>query len=120
MFTSIVDITELTITLISTIEDNLEMTDSNHEPAIGICFLELAEGFEFDVYYRYAEAFNENCRQGLTDLLSRPDAQKIMSTAGHGFVEAVKFYFPKLLLEPFYHCMLYFDYIKVSSCDIKF
>lgn len=49
----------------------------------------------------------------LEELLCRPDIELTVSTAGHGFVEAVKFYFPKLLLEPFYHCRQYFEYITV-------
>jgi len=73
------------------------------------------QNWEFEVYDRYAEAFNEDCQRQLNELLSQPDIEAPLSTAGHGFLEAVKFYFPKLLLEPFYHCIQYFEYIKVST-----
>ena len=43
VFQSIEDITELTITLISQVEDTIEMTEPNQVPAVGVCFLELAE-----------------------------------------------------------------------------
>lgn len=112
-FDSIDEITELTITLISMIEDIQEMSEPNQVPGIGSCFLELAENGEFDVYVRYAEAFTNGCQNELTELLSRPDVETTVSTAGHGVFEAVKFYFPNLLLEPFHHCPQYFDYIKV-------
>lgn len=72
------------------------------------------QNWEFEVYERYADAFNEDCRRMLEELLCRPDIEVTVSTAGHGFVEAVKFYFPKLLLEPFYHWRQYFDYIPVK------
>jgi len=65
------------------------------------------------VYDRYAEAFNDSCQRELTGILSQHDIESALSTAGHGYVEAVKFYFPKLLLEPFHHCVQYFEYIKV-------
>jgi len=65
------------------------------------------------VYDRYSEAFNDECRKRLDELLSRPDIESKVSTAGHGIMEVVKFYYPKLLLEPFYHCTQYFDFIKV-------
>ena len=82
-------------------------------------FLLFLQNWEFEVYDRYAEAFNEDCQRQLDELLSQPDIEATLSTAGHGFVEAVKFYFPKLLLEPFYHCTQYFEYIKVCLYKIR-
>lgn len=119
VFQTLEDIAELTVSLISQVEDVTEMTDSNQTPLIGICFLELAEDSEFDVYDRYVECFNDKCRKDLEKLLCRPDIEVTVSTAGHGFVEAVKFYFPKLLLEPFYHGRQYFDYISVSNSNLS-
>ena len=54
-----------------------------------------------------------NCRERLYTLLQRSDATHSFSSAGHGFKEAVKYLLPKLLLGPIYHCLHYFDVIKV-------
>ncbi len=43
VFLSLEDIAELTVSLISQVEDITEMTDSNQTPLIGVCFLETAE-----------------------------------------------------------------------------
>lgn len=43
VFQSLEDIAELTISLISQVEDVTEMTDSNQTPLVGVCFLETAE-----------------------------------------------------------------------------
>lgn len=52
-------------------------------------------------------------REVLTGMLSRPEANAALRAAGHGFKEAVKYYLPKLLMQPVWHGFLYFDYIKV-------
>jgi len=52
-FRCIEDIAELTITLISTIEDTVEMTEPNYAPAVGICLLELAEVSVLNIDYIY-------------------------------------------------------------------
>lgn len=63
---------------------------------------------------RYAKDVNGPAsREVLTNLLSRHEANTCLRAAGHGVKEAVKYYLPKLLLQPVWHCFLYFDYIKV-------
>lgn len=99
---------------------------------------ELAEGEEFEVYSRYArDITSSESRDALQNLLNRHDVSvkrmpKIianrngktepictftqsskLTTAGHGFREAVKFYLPKLLLGPIWHAFLYLDYVKM-------
>lgn len=74
---------------------------------------ELAEGEEFEVYSRYArDITSHESREALQSLLNRHDSTKL-TTAGHGFREAVKFYLPKLLLGPIWHAFLYLDYVKM-------
>ena len=48
IFSNINDITELTTTLIGSLEDTLEMSEDGQVTAIGSCFEELAEAEEFE------------------------------------------------------------------------
>ena len=43
IFSNILDVHELTQTLLSSLEDTLEATEENGVPLIGLCFEELAE-----------------------------------------------------------------------------
>lgn len=114
LFSNITDIYEITVTLLGSLEDIMEIAEEKQTPTVGPCFEELAEAAEFDVYIKYARDINSPAsREVLTNLLSRPEANAALRAAGHGFREAVKYYLPKLLLQPIWHCFLYFDYIKV-------
>ncbi|EZA51345.1 protein son of sevenless isoform X2 [Ooceraea biroi] len=114
LFSNILDIYEVTVTLLGSLEDIMEITEEKQTPTVGSCFEELAEAAEFDVYIKYARDINSSAsREVLTKLLSRPEANAALRAAGHGFKEAVQYYLPKLLLTPIWHCFLYFDYIKV-------
>ncbi|XP_024936708.1 protein son of sevenless isoform X2 [Cephus cinctus] len=114
LFSNIMDIYEVTVTLLGSLEDIMEITEEKQTPTVGSCFEELAEAAEFDVYIKYARDMNSpGSRDVLTRLLSRSEANAALRAAGHGFKEAVKYYLPKLLMQPVWHCFLYFDYIKV-------
>jgi son of sevenless-like protein len=41
IFSNVTDVTELTMTLIGSLEDTLEMTEEGNSPAVGSCFEEL-------------------------------------------------------------------------------
>ncbi|XP_055644314.1 protein son of sevenless isoform X2 [Toxorhynchites rutilus septentrionalis] len=113
IFSNIMDIYEVSVTLLGSLEDVIEMSQEQTPPCIGSCFEELAEAAEFDVYAKYAKDITSvQAKDALANLLSRPEANSLMS-AGHGFREAVKFYLPKLLLGPIGHAQLYLDYIKI-------
>lgn len=112
IFSNIFDIYELTVTLLGSLEDVIEMSqDQKTTPYIGSCFEELAEAEEFDVYVKYANDITSyQAKDALSNLLSKPKAQSLMA-AGHGFREAVKFFLPKLLLTPIGHAFVYIEYV---------
>ena len=98
IFSNINDITELTTTLIGSLEDTLEMSEDGQVTAIGSCFEELAEAEEFEVYEKYArDVLNVDSRTKFEELLSQQDVSDKLQSSGQGFREAVKFYLPKLL-----------------------
>lgn len=112
IFSNIIDIYELTVTLLGSLEDVIEMSqDQKTTPCIGSCFEELAEAEEFDVYVKYSnDITSSQAKEALSNLLSKPKAQSLIA-AGHGFREAVKFYLPKLLLTPIGHAFVYIEYV---------
>lgn len=113
IFSNIMDIYEVSVTLLGSLEDVIEMSQEQIPPCIGSCFEELAEAAEFDVYEKFAKDITSvEAKEALANLMSRPEANSLKS-AGHGFREAVKFYLPKLLLGPIGHAQLYLDYIKI-------
>lgn len=44
------DIYEMTVTLLGSLEDIMEITEEKQTPTVGSCFEELAEAAEFEVY----------------------------------------------------------------------
>lgn len=74
IFANITDIYELTVTLLGSLEDVIEMAQEEAAPCVGNCFEELAEGEEFEVYSRYArEITSAESRDALQSLLNRHD-----------------------------------------------
>ncbi|KAJ6648699.1 Protein son of sevenless [Pseudolycoriella hygida] len=113
IFSIIIEIYEMTFTFMCSLEDVMEVTQEQTVPYVGLCFEEIAEAEEFEVYSRYAkEVVSIQSREAIQNLLASQDASKL-TTAGHGFREAVKFYLPKLLMGPLWHFFLYPEYIKV-------
>lgn len=114
IFSNITEIYDFSVTLLGSLEDTMEVTEENESPAIGICFEELAEGAEFDVYGKFAsDVLRQECAETLMEVVNRPDVSDALTSAGHGFKEAVKYYLPKLLLVPVYHVFTYFKDIEM-------
>ncbi|XP_023014475.2 son of sevenless isoform X1 [Leptinotarsa decemlineata] len=115
IFSNIMDIYELTYTLSGSLEDVIEMAQ-DQMPYIGSCFEELAEAAEFDVYIKYCRDITSPCcRETLNNLLSRPEVQSALNTAGQGMPLAVRYYLPALLMGPIWHCFSYLSYIKLLT-----
>jgi len=73
IFSNIMDIYEVTVTLLGSLEDVIEMSQEQSAPCVGSCFEELAEAEEFDVYKKYAyDVTSQASRDALNNLLSKP------------------------------------------------
>uniref|UniRef100_A0A5S6QYQ6 Ras-GEF domain-containing protein n=1 Tax=Trichuris muris TaxID=70415 RepID=A0A5S6QYQ6_TRIMR len=122
IFSNISDIHECTSKFLSFLEDTVEMYRDPDVPFIGNCFLEMAEGAEFEVYEKYMnDVLNPKCLEVLDNALRQPTVVQHLEAQGNGYYLAVKYLLPKLLLRPVYHCLKYFEFlpvlIKLASCD---
>lgn len=123
IFSNINDIYEFSVNFLGLVEDAMEMNGDENSEAIGIgmCFEEMAESMEFEVFERYAqdmfrieEGTNLTVPQArLYSLLRQPAIVNALDTAGHRFPLSLKYILPKLLLCPVIHCLHYFDYIRL-------
>ncbi|XP_072171544.1 son of sevenless homolog 2-like [Diadema setosum] len=115
IFGNILDIHQLTVSFLGLLEDAMEMmddSDSNSFVGIGECFEEMAEAEEFGVYSRYAEQIlSDECRGAIRRLVAQPEVSEYLQE--HNIQDAVTYVLPKLLLEPIYHCIHYFDSLKL-------
>lgn len=53
LFSNIMDIYEVTVTVLGSLEDIMEITEEKQTPTFGSCFEDLAEAAELDVYIKY-------------------------------------------------------------------
>ncbi|XP_041468105.1 son of sevenless homolog 2-like isoform X1 [Lytechinus variegatus] len=113
IFGNILDIYQLTVSFLGLLEDAMEMLDdSNSFLGIGECFEEMAEAEEFEVYSPYAaRILSDDCRNTIQRLVAKPEVAEYLQE--HNIRDAVSYVLPKLLLEPIYHCIHYFDSLKL-------
>lgn len=121
IFVNIDDIYEFAIKFLSLLEDAVEVADEDDCPAIGSCFIEIAEDEEMDVFHKYAQnVMNFSFRDHLYTVLSQHSLQSRISeifssrynAAANGMMAAIKYVLPRLLLLPVYHCFSYFKAIE--------
>ena len=87
---------------------------------IGVCFEEMAESLEFDVFKQFAEDIFESSKEEgkqphyhLKELFENQKVVLSLSTSGKGVLLCIKYVLPKLLNSVIVHCIHYFDYIKL-------
>ncbi|XP_036402814.1 son of sevenless homolog 1-like isoform X1 [Megalops cyprinoides] len=114
IFSRITDIQELTVKLLGLMEDTVEMTDeSSPHPLVGSCFEDLAEELAFDPYESYAQdVLHMGFHDHFLSQLAKPGVALYLESIGEGFKEAVQYVLPRLLLNPVYHCLHYFEILK--------
>lgn len=122
IFSNITDIYEFSVTFLGLLDAAIEVADEGKPPAIGECFEEMAEGAEFEVYETYAREQTASASKQyrhlgiggkLSELLLRTPVSEHFKSKGPHFKEAVQYCLPKLLMMPVYHCLHYFDLIKL-------
>ncbi|XP_029189589.2 son of sevenless homolog 1-like [Acropora millepora] len=122
IFSNILDIYEFSVTFLGLLDAAVEVVDEGKQPAIGECFEEMAEGARFEVYDTYAREQTASVSKQyrhlgiggkLSELLLRTPVSDYFKSIGPHFKEAVQYCLPKLLMMPVYHCLHYFDLIKL-------
>ncbi|XP_022644691.1 son of sevenless homolog 1-like [Varroa destructor] len=116
IFGNIDEILEFSAALLSSFEDVVEMTDEDQVPALGSCFYDMAESYEFDVFEDYAEhVASPQSALALQELLERPYVHAALQRSSHGLWLAARYVMPRLLWAPVFHCLTYFDAIRAMT-----
>lgn len=130
IFSNISDIEETSINLLCGIEDALEAmtsadsTSADRQPksgieSIGSVFEDIAEALEFDVFETFArDVLSDKQKMSkstekLLALLADNWVSNSLSTAGSGFLPAIRYVLPKFLSGIVLHAFTYFEYIEV-------
>ncbi|KAG5857837.1 hypothetical protein ANANG_G00023620 [Anguilla anguilla] len=114
IFSNILDIHELTVKLLGLIEDAVEMTaDGSPHPLVGSCFEDLAEEQAFDPYETLSQdILSRQFQEHFNSLMARPSVALHFQSFAEGFMEAVQYVLPQLMMVPVYHCLHYFDLLQ--------
>ncbi|KAJ8289687.1 hypothetical protein GJAV_G00004160 [Gymnothorax javanicus] len=114
IFSNILDIHELTVKLLGLIEDAVEMTaDGSPHPLVGSCFEDLAEEQAFDPYETLSQdILSRQFHEHFNSLMARPAVALHFKSTGEGFMEAVQYVLPQLMMVPVYHCLHYFELLQ--------
>lgn len=115
IFNNIADVRDFTTNFLSLLEDTLEMRRDESQPLVGACFVEMAQTYEFFVYRTYIEeVMKPECLEYLDYILDTDkNLRDYLEAVQFGFILAVKYLLPKLLLIPVRHCAKYFEYISL-------
>eukprot|EP00794_Sanderia_malayensis_P019911 gene19911-21857_t len=118
VFGNLMDIHETTIQFYGMLDAALEMADedslSKKSPLIGDCFEEMVEAAEFEVYEQYARELTtdgQDVGKRIAHILKRPGVSEHFKNCSMASV--IKFVLPKLLYIPVFHCLEYFEYMKL-------
>uniref|UniRef100_A0A915JI97 DH domain-containing protein n=1 Tax=Romanomermis culicivorax TaxID=13658 RepID=A0A915JI97_ROMCU len=112
IFGNLFDVKDFTIRFCALLEDKLDI-EREENLQVGVCFAEMAQAYEFDVYHMYIQnIMNPQTMEYIQNLTvkNRILADELEDIQP-GFKLAVKYLLPQLLLLPVKHCAEYFDYI---------
>ncbi|EDO41246.1 predicted protein [Nematostella vectensis] len=128
IFSNITEVYDFAVMFTGLLDAALETAEEGKPPNIGECFEEMAEAAEFEVYEQFAQEQTALASKlyrhlgiggKLYELLARPNVAEYFRSKRPKFKETVQYCLPKLLMTPIYHCMHYFDVLKVRATFVN-